>query len=186
MWSSSSLYMSKIHRSSRWLSSRVREYKAPLNPQMASPSFPILARLKWGPLVSLREQSSPTFDEDYRRLMIPKRPTQTWRIPEWLKLHQVWPSASNPPPFNIALAHHIRTAWGFTGKQGNKPYNYPGRSPFESGFPHGRTHWLDVRRPSQPSKRHTREANELLHSSPLSTPENPSRDEDTFGNKECT
>ena len=31
-------------------------------------------------------------------------------------LHQVWPSASNPPPFDIAQTYHTTIAWGFKGK----------------------------------------------------------------------
>jgi hypothetical protein len=74
-----------------------------------------VTRLRWG---------LPTINDTW------KRHTQTWRIPKWL-LHQVWPSASNPPPFNIAQADHTRIARGLKGEaRQQRPPQPPKPVPF--------------------------------------------------------
>jgi hypothetical protein len=156
----------KIHRSS---TNRDQEcfYMASSNvePTNGITSFPILTCPKWDlPFpYCCGKQRSPTYDGDYQRPMTPKRHSRRHGGSPSGWLHQVWPSASNPPP-STSLKHVTKgQPKGFKGKT-------PRASLLRVGFPRGRTHPLDTRQPSHPSKRHTKEASKLGSlESPLST-----------------
>jgi hypothetical protein len=171
MWSSSSLsHNSRTHRSPRMLSSPW-ESTSLFEPANGITSFPILTCLRWDPLVPWMEQRSPTFDEDYRRPMTPKRHTQTRRIPEWLSCIR-----SDHRQAIHLLQHRSKHATqgqleASKAKRGNKvPARPPRPIPFWVRFSRiTELHWLDVRWPSLPWKRPTKEASELNPSSPLST-----------------
>ena len=117
------------------------EYKPSLNPQNGITSFPILTCLGWDPLVPWMEQRSPTFNGDYQQPMMPKRPTQMRRIPEWLSCIRFDHRQAIHHPSTL-LKHIIqRQLETFKGKGRQQgPHNHQGQSPFESGFPHNGTH----------------------------------------------
>jgi len=108
----------------------------PLEPTNGITSFPILAHLKWDPLVPWKEQRSPTFNGDYQRPMTPKRHTRRrGGSPSGLKLHQVWPSASNPPP-STSLKHVAQGQLEASkASRAKGPQNHQGRSPFQVRLP---------------------------------------------------
>jgi hypothetical protein len=127
-----------------------------LNPQMASPRFPfshIPSELPFFPVV--RKEGSPTYGGDYRRPTTPKgRATWTWRIPKWLSCIGFDHRQA------IHLLQHRSSMSHKDSSRLQRQKSSPRASPLRVGFPHGRTHQLDGRRPSRPSKRPTREASE--------------------------
>ena len=105
----------EIHRSSRVLSSRWERVQATLNPQMASPRFPSSHVSSKIPLSHEKDKGHPPLMGTTNNQWHLKGTHRRGGSPSGY-LHQVWPSASNPPPFNIAQTHHTRIAWGFKGK----------------------------------------------------------------------
>ena len=93
----------------------VREYTATLNPQMASPCFPFSHISNEIPLSHKKDKGHPTLMGTTNNQWHLKGIHRHGGSPSGY-VHQVWPSASNPPPFNIAQTHHIRMARDFKGK----------------------------------------------------------------------
>jgi len=105
----------------------------PLEPTNGITSFPILAHLKWDPLVPWKEQRSPTFNGDYQRPMTPKRHTRRrGGSPSGLKAASGLAIGKQSTSFNIAQARRTRTAWGFKGKQGKRAPKSPRPVPLSS------------------------------------------------------
>ena len=89
--------------------------QATLNPQMASPRFPFSHVSSEIPLSHKSDKGHPPLMGTTNNRWHLKGTYRHGGSPSGY-VHQVWPSASNPPPFNIAQTYRTRIAWGFKGK----------------------------------------------------------------------
>jgi hypothetical protein len=139
--------------------------RRPLNQQMASPHFPFSHVPSEIPFSLFREtKRSPTYDEDYRRPMMPKRHAH---------VDMADPQVASCIRFDHRQAIHLlQHCLSLSHKDSIRLQRQgaPQVSPLRVGFPRSEAHQLDTRQPGHPTKRPTGEASKTKSAqSPFST-----------------